>query len=148
VCLVLEGRITAHTAGPIWQSAIDTLARNPDGPVVVDASRLEYVDNVGLALLFDLTRRERPPGAKVELRELAPNLEALVNLHDPQDFAASETARRHVGTLEHMGRATTRQLRVMKSVSREPERALTQSVQEAAGRRTHQVRRAAVVADR
>ena len=25
VSLVLEGRITAYTAGPIWQSAIDTL---------------------------------------------------------------------------------------------------------------------------
>jgi phospholipid/cholesterol/gamma-HCH transport system permease protein len=100
VRLVLEGRITTHTAGPIWQSAIDTLARNPDRTVVVDASRLEYVDDVRLALLFDLTRRERPPGAKVELRELAPNLEALVNLYDPQDFAApgSPAAREHART--------------------------------------------------
>jgi phospholipid/cholesterol/gamma-HCH transport system permease protein len=117
VHLVLEGRITAYTAAPIWQAAIDTLARNPDQPVVVDASRLEYVDNVGLALLFDLTRRERPPGAKVELRELAPNLEALVNLYDPQGFAAPEASRRHVGTLEHMGRATARQLAYLKELT-------------------------------
>jgi len=54
--VVLEGRITAHTAAPIWQSAIETLARNPDRPILVDASRLQYVDNVGMALLFDLTR--------------------------------------------------------------------------------------------
>ena len=82
--VVLEGRITAHTAAPIWQFCIDTFARNPNRPVVVDASRLEYVDNVGLALLFDLTRRERPPGIAIELRELAPNLAALVGRLDPQ----------------------------------------------------------------
>ena len=62
--VVLEGRITAYTAAPIWQSAIDTLARNPNRPVVVDASRLEYVDDVGIALLFDLIRRDRPPNAQ------------------------------------------------------------------------------------
>jgi phospholipid/cholesterol/gamma-HCH transport system permease protein len=64
VRVVLEGRITAHTAAPIWQSAMDTLTRSPDRPVVVDASRLEYVDNVGLALIFDLIRQERSSGGK------------------------------------------------------------------------------------
>jgi phospholipid/cholesterol/gamma-HCH transport system permease protein len=109
-CVVLEGSITASTAAPIWQSALDTLARNPDRPVVVDASRLEHVDNVGLALLFDLTRRQRPPGAGVELQSLAPNLAALVRLYDPQDFAAPAGIRRHIGTFEQVGRATEREL--------------------------------------
>ena len=117
VRLVLEGRITAHTAGPIWQAAVDTLVRNPDRPVVVDASRLEYVDNVGLALLFDLTRCERPSGAKVELRDLAPNLASLVSLYDPKDFRAPIASRRHVGTLEHMGRATAHQLAYLKELT-------------------------------
>jgi len=114
--VVLEGRITAHTAAPVWQSALDTLARYPDRPVVVDASRVEYVDNAGLALLFDLTRRERAPGAAVELRALAPNLAALVRRYDPRDFAALGT-RRHVGTLEHLGRATLHQLAYLKELS-------------------------------
>jgi len=116
VRVVLEGRITAHTAASIWQSAIDTLERNPDRPVVVDASRLEHVDNVGLALLFDLTRRERPPGAGVELRALAPNLAALVRLYDPRDFAAPAGARRHMGTLEQVGRATAGELAFLKEL--------------------------------
>jgi phospholipid/cholesterol/gamma-HCH transport system permease protein len=110
VRVVLEGRITAQTASVIWQSAADTLARNPDRPVVIDAARLEYVDNVGLALLFDLTRRERPPGAAIELRALAPNLAALLGLYDPKDLGAPAAARRHVGTLELVGRATAREL--------------------------------------
>jgi phospholipid/cholesterol/gamma-HCH transport system permease protein len=115
--VVLEGRITAHTAAPVWQSALDTLARHPDRPVVVDASRVEYLDNVGLALLFDLTRRERAPGAAVELRALAPNLAALVRRYDPRDFAAPVGARRRVGTLEHLGRATLHQLAYLKELT-------------------------------
>jgi phospholipid/cholesterol/gamma-HCH transport system permease protein len=110
--LVLEGRITARTAAPIWRSALATLARNRDRPVVIDASRLEHVDDVGLALLFDLVRQNRLPGAQVELRALAPNLTALVSRYDPVDFAAAGIgSRRHSGVLEQMGRAVTQQLR-------------------------------------
>ncbi len=115
--IVLEGRITAHTAAPIWQSAIDTLARNPDRPVVVDASRLEYVDDVGIALLFDLIRRDRPANAKVEIRELASNLAALVRGYDPKDFAAPARGRRPMGILEHVGRATAQQIAYAKELA-------------------------------
>jgi phospholipid/cholesterol/gamma-HCH transport system permease protein len=104
--ITLEGRVTAHTAGPVWQKALDTLAANPDRPVIVDASRLEHIDDVGIALLFDLVRRERPPTAKVELRALAPRFAALVDAYDPKDFARPATRRRRVGAFEHMGRST------------------------------------------
>ena len=33
VKVVLESRITAYTAAPIWKDALDTLARNPDRPM-------------------------------------------------------------------------------------------------------------------
>ena len=116
VRVVLEGRITAHTAAPIWQSAIETLARNPDRPIVVDASRLEYADNVGIALLFDLTRQERSPGANVQLQALAPNLAALLRRYEPHDFARRTSTPRHIGTLEEVGRAAARQLAYLKEL--------------------------------
>ena len=116
VRVVLEGRITAHTAAPIWQSAIETLARNPDRPIVVDASRLEYVDNVGLALLFDLTRQERSAGAKVQVLALAPNLATLLRRYQPDDFATRVSAQRHVGVFEEVGRATGLQLAYLKEL--------------------------------
>jgi hypothetical protein len=47
--IVLEGRITAYNASPAWRRAIETLTRQPDGPITVDASQLEYVDDVGIA---------------------------------------------------------------------------------------------------
>jgi phospholipid/cholesterol/gamma-HCH transport system permease protein len=117
VSVVLEGRITAYTAAPIWRSAIDTLARNPNRPVVVDASRIEYVDDVGIALLFDLIRRDRPPGAKVEIRELAANLAVLLRGYDPKDFAAPARGRRPMGILEHVGRATVQQIAYAKELA-------------------------------
>src|SRR5436189_5526987 len=110
VSVVLQGRITAYTAAPIWRSAIETLSRNPNRRVFIDASRLEYVDDVGIALLFDLIRRDRSADAKVEIRELAPNLAALVRDYDPKDFAAPVCGQRRMGILEHVGRATAQQI--------------------------------------
>ena len=115
--VVLSGRITAYTAAPTWKSAIDTLDRNPGRPVIVDASRLEYADDVGIALLFDLLRRDRPADAKVEIRALAPNLAALVRSFKPTDFAATPRGRHSPGIVEHVGRATAQQVAYLKTLA-------------------------------
>src|SRR3954466_5016037 len=109
VSIVLEGRITAYTAAPVWKSAAATVEVNPDRPIVVDASRLEYIDDVGIALLFDLVRRDRPPQAKVQIHALAPNLAALLDDYDPKAFVEPPRMRQHVGIFEHLGRATAHQ---------------------------------------
>ena len=96
VKIALEGRITAYTAAPIWRAAVDTLERNPVRPNIVDASRLEYVDNVGVALLLDLTRRERASHARVEIRALPENFAALVGSFEPRDFIAPLPVRRSI----------------------------------------------------
>jgi len=110
VPIVLQGRITAYTAGPVWQAALDTLANNRDRPVILDASRLEHIDDVGIALLFDLARLERASGPTVEVRDLEPRFAALVAAYDPKDFARPPTARKRSGFFEQLGRATAGQL--------------------------------------
>jgi phospholipid/cholesterol/gamma-HCH transport system permease protein len=117
VRIELKGRITAYTAAPVWRSALDTLARNPDSPIVVDASQVEYADGVGVALLFDLIRRDRPVTAKVEIRHLAPNLGVLVRAHNPKDFATAVRGRTHPGIFEEVGRATMQQLAYVTQVA-------------------------------
>jgi phospholipid/cholesterol/gamma-HCH transport system permease protein len=104
--IVLEGRITADTVAPIWRAALETLSRNPNRRVVVDASRLDYVDDTGIALLFDLRRRQRSPGAEVAIENLAPNLAALVDGYDPADFADQYRKPAPMGISEHVGRGT------------------------------------------
>ena len=65
--------------GPVWRSALNILRKNPSRPVVVNADKLESVDNTGIALLFDLRQQDRAPAdAAVTIRNLAPNIEALV----------------------------------------------------------------------
>jgi phospholipid/cholesterol/gamma-HCH transport system permease protein len=108
--IVLEGRVTAYTAGQVWQAALDTLAKNPHRPVVVEAARLEHIDDVGIALLFDLTRRERPSSARVELRDLDPRFAALVAAYDPKDFVQPVKVRERIGLFEQIGRATAEQV--------------------------------------
>jgi phospholipid/cholesterol/gamma-HCH transport system permease protein len=110
VRIELKGRITAYTAAPMWRSALETLARNPDRPIIVDASQVEYADDVGIALLFDLIRRDRPETAKVEIRDLAPNLAVLVQALNPKDFATPARGRSHPGILEYVGRAAVHQV--------------------------------------
>jgi len=107
---VLEGRITAFTAPPIWRSATETLAKNPNSPVVVDASRLEFVDDVGIALLFDLVRQERSPEARIDIQGLAPKFAGLVSGYDPKAFVLDPKTRKREGLFEQVGRATAQEL--------------------------------------
>src|SRR5262245_28823005 len=118
VTLELEGRITAYTAAPIWRAAVDTLERNPARPIVVDASRLEYVDDVGVALLFDLARRERAPHAQVEIRALPANFAALVSRFEPSDFIAPVPVRRSLDIIEQIGRGAEQQLTYVRQLTR------------------------------
>lgn len=104
ITVFLEKRVTAFNAAPIWRSALDSLERHPDRPIIVDASRLEHVDTVGLALLFDLTRH----GAQI--RALAPNLGAVLRRYDPQDFAVPIVRSRGMGGLEQIGRGVAREV--------------------------------------
>jgi len=104
--IVLGGRITAQTVAPIWRSALETLSRNPNRPIRVDATTLEHVDSTGLALLFDLQHRQRSPGAEVQIENLAPNLAGLVESWDPADFVQTYRRPASIGIAEQVGRVT------------------------------------------
>jgi phospholipid/cholesterol/gamma-HCH transport system permease protein len=112
--ITLQGRITASTAGPIWHRALEVLARNADRPVNVDAARLEYIDDTGIALIFDLKRRERPAGAGVEIHGLAPNLAALIPDYDPNAFAQAVQKVPPLGIIAQIGRGASQQVAYLK----------------------------------
>ena len=108
--IVLEGRITAYTAAPVWRRATATLTQRSGVPITVDASHLEYIDDVGVALLFDLARRQRSRGADVRIRGLAPRFASLIEAYDPEDLAQAPKGMRRIGAFEHLGRATADQM--------------------------------------
>jgi phospholipid/cholesterol/gamma-HCH transport system permease protein len=116
VTLSLEGRITAQTATSTWRRALETLASHPDRPVVIDASHLEHVDTVGIALLFDLGRQRRPAGAGVTFQALPSSLASLLHRYDATAFGVPHPARQHMGVFEHVGRSTIAQLRLLREL--------------------------------
>lgn len=116
VTFSLEGRITAYTAAPVWSEALATLTDNPERPVVFDASRLEYIDDTGIALIFDLKRRERAAGTEVEIRGLAPNLAALIPDYDPKAFSQAVEKTQPLGIVEQIGREAAKQIAYTKKI--------------------------------
>jgi len=116
VTFPLAGRITVYTAAPIWNEALATLSRNPNRQVVIDASQLDYIDDSGIALIFDLKRRERPPGAGVEIRGLAPNLASLIPDYAPADFSQAVQKPPPLGIIEQIGRGASQQIAYTKKM--------------------------------
>jgi len=104
--LALAGRLDAASLGPIWPQARQALARNPDRPIVVDCSRVDYCDGAGIALLVDLLRADRAPGAAVRIEGLREGFQRLLDQYDPQEFRAPPPRREVSGSLiERLGRA-------------------------------------------
>jgi phospholipid/cholesterol/gamma-HCH transport system permease protein len=116
ITLRLEGRITAQTATSVWQAARDTLSLHSDRPVVIDASRLEHVDPVGVAMLFDLVRQRRPKGAELVFQALPRNLASLLDRYDAAEFETPIRPRAYTGLLEHVGRSAAEQLRLIQEL--------------------------------
>jgi phospholipid/cholesterol/gamma-HCH transport system permease protein len=78
----LGGRLDADTVKGLWVEAHRALAEAPTRPVTLDATKVDYCDGAGVALLVDLVARER--AAPVEIANLAPAFETLVRQFDPK----------------------------------------------------------------
>jgi len=103
--LELAGRLDAYSLGPVWAEAQRALARNPDRPIVVDCSRVDYCDGAGIAMLVDLMRTERPPGAAVRIEGLREGFRRLLEQYDPAEFRVPPPGRGAAESLvERLGR--------------------------------------------
>jgi phospholipid/cholesterol/gamma-HCH transport system permease protein len=114
VAIALEGCLTALNIAPVWGDAVQTLERNPQRRILVDASRLEYIDDTGVALIFDLKRRQRPAGAEIEIRGLAPNLAALIPDHRGEEFSRAVEKPPALGIVEQIGQAASQEIAYVK----------------------------------
>jgi phospholipid/cholesterol/gamma-HCH transport system permease protein len=103
--LVIEERLTAYNAAPLWRAIRKRLSSQAVRPLVVDASRLVSIDSVGVALLFDLTQIPHKTGCAVEVRGLAPKFVMLVERHVARPIELPPLPERP-GLLEQTGAAT------------------------------------------
>jgi phospholipid/cholesterol/gamma-HCH transport system permease protein len=84
--LRLSGRLDAYSVGDLWDAALAALATRASVPVIVDAAGVAYCDVAGAALLVDLLRRPRAPGAEVSVRNLRSPFDRLLRQFDARAF--------------------------------------------------------------
>jgi phospholipid/cholesterol/gamma-HCH transport system permease protein len=105
VTIELSGRLDAYSVGPLWGRARRALDEHPKAPLVIDCSRVEYCDGAGVALLVDMLRVPRAPGAAVTIRGLAERFQNLLEQFDVSAFRTQPSPRGVRVTLpERVGR--------------------------------------------
>lgn len=105
----LAGRLDAYSIAGVWPDARAALAAAPERRVVIDASRVDYCDGGGIAMLVDLLRQPRAADAPVSLRGLRPEFKSLLDQFDPAAMRTpvepAHTAR--INVIAEIGRAAT-----------------------------------------
>jgi phospholipid/cholesterol/gamma-HCH transport system permease protein len=80
--LSIAGRLDSTSTGKIWGPASEAV-RRAQAAVVVDASRVDYCDVSGIALLVYLRNQKQQAGGKLEIRGLRPEFQDLLRDADP-----------------------------------------------------------------
>jgi phospholipid/cholesterol/gamma-HCH transport system permease protein len=100
----IEGRLDSANTGRIWRKATALAARA--GNVVLDASRIEYCDGSGIALLVQLRNQHSTQTGHFEIRGLRPEFQQLLEAWDPGDAARlTESRPRPANVAEEAGEA-------------------------------------------
>jgi anti-sigma B factor antagonist len=91
VCHV-DGEIDINTA-PEIKKAFDKLISKKEPKIVVNFSRVTYVDSSGLATLVEILKNMRSYGGKMRLANMSPKIKSLFEITKLEklfDIAASE----------------------------------------------------------
>jgi phospholipid/cholesterol/gamma-HCH transport system permease protein len=102
--IAIEGRLDSANTGKIWRSATD-LVRGPRS-ILLDASRIEYCDGTGIALLVNLRNHARKMGGKFDIRGLREEFQQLLEEFDsgsPVEIEAEPLPPR-INVAEEIGR--------------------------------------------
>jgi phospholipid/cholesterol/gamma-HCH transport system permease protein len=83
--LALSGRLDATTIRRVWADGRQAIAAVPGRRVVVDASKVDYCDGAGIALLVDLIAQRKT--GDVQVAHLAPAFETLLEQFDVHELA-------------------------------------------------------------
>ena len=114
--LAITGRLDAETTGPLWAEAVRKVAESKPGMLIVEASRVEYCDGAGVALLLRLKHTQEESGRRIQIKGLRAEFEQLMTLFDPGRIEKS--VRREssfTSFVEGIGQFTLRLLRDFKS---------------------------------
>ena len=104
--IIIGGRLDSFTTSTMWRKATDTVAAAKVPTVLLDASRIDYCDGSGVALLVQMRDQQLQSGGYFEIRGLQPELQALVQDWQSGDFAAAgEHGKEATSLVEEVGRS-------------------------------------------
>jgi phospholipid/cholesterol/gamma-HCH transport system permease protein len=88
--IAIEGRLDSANTGKIWRKATNLVrgART----LILDASRVEYCDGSGIALLVNLRNQVTKAGGTFEIRGLRPEFQQLLEAWDPGVSPATDVS--------------------------------------------------------
>jgi phospholipid/cholesterol/gamma-HCH transport system permease protein len=104
--IAIEGRLDSSTTGALWRDATRTVAAAKAPQVVFDASRIDYCDGSGIALIAQLRAEQHRSGGDFEIRGLRPEFATILEEWEPIDLAAVEDdSVDQLSFVEQVGRA-------------------------------------------
>jgi phospholipid/cholesterol/gamma-HCH transport system permease protein len=86
----IEGTLDLSTLSTAWEQALGPVRKGRAKTVVLDAGQLAYCDGAGLGLVLELRREIAGRGGELRLRNLRPDLAALVEMASLADPAAPQ----------------------------------------------------------
>jgi phospholipid/cholesterol/gamma-HCH transport system permease protein len=104
--LRFAGRLDSYSIAGVWPDARAALDAAPNVPIAIDASRVDYCDGGGIAMLVDLLRQVRRPEALVTVVALRPEFRTLLDQFDPATLRVHPEAHvERLNTVAEIGRA-------------------------------------------
>jgi phospholipid/cholesterol/gamma-HCH transport system permease protein len=104
--IIIGGRLDSFTTSTIWRKATDTVAAAKVPTVLLDASGVDYCDGSGVALLIQMRDQQIRSGGYFEIRGLQPELQALVEDCQLEDWTVAGQQREQAPSLiEEVGRS-------------------------------------------
>ncbi len=81
--LAITGKLDAETTGRLWPQAVRKVTEARAQTLVLDASKIDYCDGAGMALLLQLKRIQQGRDSQVRIEGLKPDLKQLLDMFDP-----------------------------------------------------------------
>lgn len=81
--LAIEGRLDANSTGAIWRQVDASLTKAKARSVVLDASRVDYCDGSGIALLIHLRQQQEKLRGTLRIEGLQPAFQELLDDWSP-----------------------------------------------------------------
>lgn len=81
--LVITGRLDAEAVSPLWPQVLNKLAKTKPTILDIDASRIDYCDGAGIAMLFELKQKQLDSDCQIRIHGLKPQFDQLMHMFVP-----------------------------------------------------------------